>query len=87
MSDLDGNFVIITDEDGTNYELEQLFTFEHNGEDYAVFLPAGKENENDTEMILFHVIYDNGEEEYENISEDIYDEVYEKFIDLLFATD
>ena len=87
MSDFGSNFIIITDEDGKNYELEHLFTFDLDGEDYAVFLPAGEGAESDSDMILFHVVYENGEEEYENISDDIYDRVYEKFMDILFETE
>ena len=36
---------------------------------------------------LIREIYKLDKEEYENISEDIYDEVYEKFIDMLFETE
>lgn len=84
MKEYGDNFIIITDEEGNNYELEHLFTFEHEDEDYAVFMPAG---DNDTETILFHVVYENGEEEYENIDEEIYEEVYERFMEILFETE
>ena len=84
MKEYGDNFIIITDEEGNNYELEHLFGFEHNGEDYAVFMPSGGD---DTEIILFHVIYEDGEEEYENIDEEIYEEVYEKFMEILFETE
>ena len=87
MNEYGDNFIIITDEEGNNYEVEHLFTFEHNNEDYGVFMPAGNADANDTEMFLLHVVYENGEEEYENIAEDIYDEVYEKFMEVLFETE
>ena len=87
MKEYGDNFIIITDEDGNNYELEHLFTFEYDNEDYAVFMPAGNADPADTDMILLHVVYESGEEEYENISEDIYDDVYERFMDVLFETE
>lgn len=87
MKEYGDNFIIITDEDGDNYELEHLFTFEYNDEDYAVFVPAGEVENGDTEMILLHVVYENGEEEFENIDEDIYDDVYEKFMEILLETE
>jgi uncharacterized protein YrzB (UPF0473 family) len=87
MDDFGSNYITITDDDGKNYELEHLFTFDCDGEDYAVFLPAGEVAENDSDMILFHVVYEHGEEEYENISDELYDRVYEKFMDILFETE
>ena len=87
MKEYGDNFIVITDEDGNNYELEHLFTFEHNDEDYAVFIPAGDAGSGDTEMILLHVVYENGDEEFENIDDDIYDEVYEKFMEILLDTE
>lgn len=87
MKEYGDNFIIITDEEGNNYELEHLFTFSHDDEDYAVFLPSGESGKGDTDMILLHVVYENGEEEFENIDEDIYEEIYEKFMDILMETE
>lgn len=84
MSDFENNYVILTDEDGENFEVEKLFSFEYKDEDYTVFLPTGG---NDTEMILLHSVYDDGEEQFENIAEDIYDEVYDEFMRILYETE
>ena len=35
------DFITITDEDGTEYELEVLTTVEYNGESYLAVIPAG----------------------------------------------
>ena len=38
------DFLTITDEDGTEYELEVLTTLEYNGESYLAVIPAGQED-------------------------------------------
>ena len=38
------DFITITDEDGTEYELEVLTTTEYNGESYMAVIPAGAED-------------------------------------------
>lgn len=78
------DFLSLLDEDGNEYELERLFDFEFEGEEYAVFVPAGELAEKDQDMILFHVVYEDQEEQFEDIDESIFDRVYEKFIDTLF---
>ena len=35
-------------------------------------------------MILFHVVYEDHEGQFEDIDESVYDRVYEHFIDTLF---
>ena len=39
------DFITITDEDGTEYELEVLTTVEYNGESYLAVIPAGEGDE------------------------------------------
>lgn len=39
------DFITITDEDGTEYELEVLTTVEYNGESYLAVIPAGEDDE------------------------------------------
>ena len=39
------DFMTITDEDGTEYELEVLTTVEYNGYSYLAVIPAGNEEE------------------------------------------
>ena len=38
------DFITITDEDGTEYELEVLTTLEYNGDSYMAVIPAGQED-------------------------------------------
>jgi len=84
MSEFGDDFVFLSDDEGGKYVLEHLYNFEWQGSEYAVFLPAGEEAEKDTEMIVLRVVYEGSEVEYENIPEDIYDDVMEQFVDTLF---
>ena len=69
------DFITVTDEEGNEFELEHLDTLEYNGNVYMAFFPAveGEENENGEE--IFSTL-DSEEEEQE---------VYEKFMERLFA--
>lgn len=87
MGSFGSDFVNITDEEGNSYELEHLFTFELDENEYSVFLPAGKAAENDHEMILLRVVYIDGEEQLENIPEEDYERVYDRFMDILYETE
>ncbi|MCR5173667.1 MAG: DUF1292 domain-containing protein [Oscillospiraceae bacterium] len=84
MNEYGSDYLNLVDEDGNEYELERLFDFEFEGEEYAVFVPAGELAEKDQDMILFHVVYEDHEEQFEDIDESVYDRVYEHFIDTLF---
>lgn len=39
------DFITISDEDGTEYELEVLSTLEYNGSSYLAVVPAGEDTE------------------------------------------
>ena len=84
MSEFGSDFLSLLDEDGNEYELERLYDFEFEGEEYAVFIPAGELAEKDQDIILLHVVYDEREEQFEDIDGSVYDRVYEHFIDTLF---
>ena len=84
MNEYGSDYLNLVDEDGNEYELERLFDFEFEGEEYAVFVPAGELAEKDQDMILFHVVYEDHEEQFEDIDESVYDRVYEHVIDTLF---
>ena len=93
------DFITVTDEDGNEFELEHLDTLEYKGNIYMAFFPAveGEENENgefidvdpdDEEygMVILKVIEENGEELFSTLdSEEEEQEVYEKFMERLFA--
>lgn len=51
MEDLYGSdFITISDEDGTEYELEVLTTVEYNGSSYLAVIPAGEEDKDDPDL-------------------------------------
>ena len=93
------DFITVTDEEGNEFELEHLDTLEYNGTIYMAFFPAmeGEETEDgqivdvdpdDEEygMVIMKVIEENGEELFSTLdSEKEEQEVYEKFMERLFA--
>ena len=93
------DFITVTDEEGNEFELEHLDTLEYKGNIYMAFFPAveGEENENgefvdvdpdDEEygMVIMKVIEENGEEIFSTLdSEEEEQEVYEQFMERLFA--
>ncbi len=93
------DFITVTDEDGNEFELEHLDTLEYKGNIYMAFFPAveGDEDENgefidvdpdDEEygMVIMKVIEENGEELFSTLdSEEEEQEVYEQFMERLFA--
>lgn len=95
------DFITVTDEDGNEFELEHLDTMEYNGQVYMAFFPAveGEVDENgqivdvdpdDEEygMVIMKVIEVDGEELLSTLdSEEEEEEVYEKFMERLFAED
>ena len=85
MSDEFGNdFLIITDDDGNEFELEHLETIELNNQVYMAFLPADMDEEDeDFGIVILKVV----EEDNEDVLVSINDEeelniVFEHFVDL-----
>ena len=57
------NFVVLTDENGKEIELEHLDTVEYNGQTYMAFIPAEMSVEDAYELIIMKTeLEDNGEE-------------------------
>lgn len=57
------NFVVMTDEDGNQVELEHLDTVEYNGQIYMAFIPAEISLEDAYELLIMKVeLEDNGDE-------------------------
>ncbi len=85
------NFITLTDEDGNEFELEHLDTLEYKGQTYMAFFPAveeGEESEDEEEqgLILLKVVEQDGEEQLSTLdSEEELEEVYQQFMELLFA--
>ena len=93
------DFITVTDEDGNEFELEHLDTLEYNGNVYMAFFPAVEGEEGDDGeitdvdvddeeygMVIMKVIEENGEELFSTLdSEEEEAEVYEQFMERLFA--
>ena len=72
MSEEYGNdFVVLTDEDGREIELEHLDTVEYNGQTYMAFIPAEMSLEDAYELMIMKVELEDDGEIYESI-EDIW---------------
>ncbi len=57
------NFVVLTDENGKEIELEHLDTVEYNGQTYMAFIPAEMELDDAYELMIMKVeLEENGEE-------------------------
>ena len=57
------NFVVLTDENGKEIELEHLDTVEYNGQTYMAFIPAEMSVEDAYELMIMKVeLEENGEE-------------------------
>ena len=55
------DFITISDEDGTEYELEVLSTVEYNGESYMAVIPADSEGQLNLEVSIFKSSEEDGE--------------------------
>ena len=84
--DLGSSFITIEDEDGNEFELEQLATMEYNGQEYSAFLPADMdENDPDYGYIILRIEEENGEELFCSVDdEEELVAVYDRFMELLF---
>lgn len=85
------DFITLTDEDGNEFELEHVETIEHNGQVYMAFFPAvteedmDKDDDEESGLIILKIIVENGEEELSTLdSEEELNEVYDKFMEVLF---
>ena len=59
--DYGSDFITITDEDGTEYELEVLSTLEYNGSSYMAVIPADNEAL-ELEVSILKIVDEDGEE-------------------------
>ena len=90
MADQYGSdFMTITDEDGTEYELEVLTTVEYNGFTYLAVIPAGMDDEQEgaLEVSILKSVEEDGEpilcavedeQELETVYELIMQQLYEE---------
>jgi len=84
-SDYGSDFITITAEDGTQYELEELFTFEFMDRSFTAFLPADID-ENDPRyglLLLEEFAEEDGTRSFEQIDDDDIDAVYEEYMRII----
>ena len=81
------DFITISDEDGTEYELEILATLDWNGSSYLAVIPAGADDEEDLEVSILKSVEEDGEsilcaiedeEELQTVYQQIMDSLYEE---------
>lgn len=79
------DFITISDEDGTEYELEVLSTLEYNGSSYLAVVPAGEDTE-ELEVSILKSIEEGGEPILCAIEdEEELQTVYDLIMDALYA--
>ena len=88
MADRYGSdFITITDEDGTEYELEVLSTLDYDGCQYLAVIPAGIEDEK-MEVSILKTVEEDGEEILCAIEDDAeLEAVYSLIMDALYEED
>lgn len=84
--DYGSNYITIEDEEGHEFELEQLATMEYNGEEYSAFLPADlEESDPDYGYIILKISEENGEELFSSVDDEAeLNAVYNLFMAQLF---
>lgn len=84
--DFGASYINIVDDEGNEFELEYLDTIELRGVEYAAFLPADlAEDDPDYGIIILRIAEVDGEEQFESVDDDDeLQEVYEKFMKILF---
>lgn len=84
--DFGSSYITIEDEEGNEFELEQLAEVEYEGRSYAAFLPADMdEDDPDYGYILLRIEEENGEEVFCSVDdEQELAAVYEAFMAQLF---
>ena len=88
MEDIYGSdFITIVDEDGTEFELEVLYTAEYEGNTYHAVILAGAEDEQRLDVSILKSVEDDGEpilcavedeDELERVYNYIMDALYEQ---------
>ena len=87
--DFGPTFITITDEDDNEFVLEFVDALELNGQMYQAFFPVETEGEELSEeeagLVILKVIHADGEDLLSTLdSEEEANEVYEKFMEILF---
>lgn len=85
MNEYGNDFIVLTDEDGNEVELEHMDTLEYNNEIYMAFIPAEMSLEESCELIIMKVEeQEDGEEMLVTLDdEDELDEMFQIFSERL----
>ena len=82
------DFITITDEDGTEYELEVLARLEYEGSDYLALTPADAEDAEEMEVSILKSVEEDGEEILVAVEDDDeLERVYSALMDLIYEDD
>ena len=83
------NYITSEDEDGNEFELEQIATLAYKDSDYSLFLPADMSEEDpDYGYIILRIEEEDNEEVYCSVDdEDELVAVYDMFMEQLFDED
>lgn len=87
--DFGSSYITIEDEDGNEFELEQIATLAYKDSDYSLFLPADMSEEDpDYGYIILRIEEEDNEEVYCSVDdEDELVAVYDMFMEQLFDED
>ena len=64
------DFITLTDEEGTEYELEVLSEVEYNGARYLALIPADSEDDAELEVCVLKCVTEDGEEILVTVDDD-----------------
>ena len=82
------DLITITDEDGTEYELEVLARLEYEGADYLALTPADAQEAEEMEVSILKAVEEDGEEVLLAVEDDAeLENVYNALMDLLYEDD
>lgn len=89
---LDLNDIVLVDDAGEEVHFAHILTFVYEGERYVAMEPIDEdtdvENEEEAEVMLFHIVQEDGEDVYEPIDNEILqNEVFEEFLSLIEEED
>ena len=86
-SEFGASYITIEDDEGNEFELEHLSSFEFEGEEYMVFLPADMdEDDPDYGFIILQVVEENGEEQFVSVDDDEkLQRIYDYYMEQVFS--
>ncbi len=83
--EFESDFVVVSDEEGNEIELEIIMAFDVDGESYMSFLPADMdEDDPDYGYVILKIVEENGEEIFVTVDDDAeLEKAYDTFIELI----